>query len=295
MNINEIAKEIRFYTSGYPYLVSRICLLIDNKLNRNWTNEGIQEAIKILLEENTTLFDDLFKKIEENKELSELLFDLTVGKIKYSFNVDDSATKFGLMFGFLSKGKEGLQIHNRIFEIRITNYFVLKTTRNWRENKITQTSSNGIIKNDFFDMELCLNKFKRYYSEIYTDQDLKFLERNGKLIFLTYLMPLINGNGFYHFESETRDFGKMDLVIDFLKQQFILELKIWDGHSKHEDAYSQLVNYLKSKNTDKGYLLTFDFRKKADDIFEENKWIEWDGKQIFDVVLRVGKEDNAFN
>ena len=77
-------------------------------------------------------------------------------------------------------------------------------------------------------------------------------------------------------------------MIDYLKQQFILELKIWYGDSRHEDAYEQLANYLNSKNLDRGYLLTFDFRKKGDNSFSENKWIEWDGKQIFDVVLRVG-------
>ena len=196
------------------------------------------------------------------------------------------------MFGFLKKGEDGLQIHNKIFEIRIANYFVFKNTRKWRENNIVQTSTNEIIKNDIFDMELCLTKFKKHYAEIYTDKDLKFLERDGKLIFLTYLKPLINGNGFYHFESETRDYGKMDLVIDYMKQQFILELKIWDGDSKHQDAYKQLANYLKSKNHDCGYLLTFDFRKKPDNSFAETQWVEYDGKQIFDVVLRVGNEDN---
>jgi len=81
-------------------------------------------------------------------------------------------------------------------------------------------------------------------------------------------------------------------VIDFLKQQFILELKIWNGDSKHEAAYEQLANYLKAKNMDSGYLLTFDFRKKGNDSHSENKWIEYDGKRIFDVVLRVGKEEN---
>jgi hypothetical protein len=101
-------------------------------------------------------------------------------------------------------------------------------------------------------------------------------------------MPLINGKGFYHFESETRDNGKMDLVIDFMKQQFILEMKLWYGNSKHQEAYEQLAGYLQSKNIDSGYLLTFDFRAKGDTHFSENKWIKWEGKRIFDVVLRVG-------
>ena len=48
---------------------------------------------------------------------------------------------------------------------------------------------------------------------------------------------------------------------------------------------------------DRGYLLTFDFRKniKNSPSLEEtkgglfkNKWVEWNGKRIFDVVLRVG-------
>ena len=61
--------EIRFYTSGYPYLVSRICLLIERDLNRNWTLEGVQEAIKIILDENSALFDDLFKKVQTSNTI----------------------------------------------------------------------------------------------------------------------------------------------------------------------------------------------------------------------------------
>jgi len=196
--------------------------------------------------------------------------------------------EIGVMFGFLAKGANGLQVHNPIFEIRIANYFIAKNSRKWRENDNAFLTKNEIIKNNIFDMELCLNKFKKHFEQTYTRKNIKFLERDGKLVFLTYLMPLINGNGFYHFESETRDHGKMDLVIDFMKQQFILELKLWYGDSKHEEAYDQLTGYLKSKNMDCGYLLTFDFRKNDDDSFSENKWVDWEGKRIYDVVLRVG-------
>jgi hypothetical protein len=291
MNISEIAQEIRFYTSGYPYLVSRICLLIENKLNRNWTLEGVQEAIKLILDENSTLFDDMIKKVEENQELQDLFYNLTIDKKNIPYNANDPIIKLGLMFCFLGRDDRKLIIHNKIFEIAITDYFISKNIRVPVYKNVKEAFKNEIIKNDRFDMELCLNKFKNHYSEIYTDKDIKFLERDGKLIFLTYLIPLINGKGFYHFEPETRDSGKMDLVIDYLTQQFILEIKIWHGNSKHEEAYEQLANYLISKNMDCGYLLTFDFRKKGDDGFSENRWVEYNGKRIFDVVLRVGKEE----
>ena len=293
MDISGIAQEIRYYTSGYPYLVSRICLLIETKLDRNWTLDGVQQAIKLILDENSTLFSDMVKKTEENSDLKNLLYNLTIGEKMIPYNALDPVIQIGLMFCFLAKGEnKKLVVHNKIFEIALTDYFISRNITSPNHRNVKDAMQNEIIKNDIFDMELCLTKFKKHYAEIYTGKDLHFLERDGKLIFLTYLKPLINGTGFYHFESETRDSSKMDLVIDFLKQQFILELKIWDGESKHKDAYEQLANYLQSKNTDCGYLLTFDFRKKGDNSFSENKWIECDGKQIFDVVVRVGTEES---
>jgi len=291
MNIPEIAREIRIYTSGYPYLVSRICQLIENKLKRNWTLEGVREAVKLILKENSTLFDDMVKKIEENGDLKNLLYNLTVGGKIISFNAHDPVIKFGLMFSFIAEGKENkLVIHNKIFEIAITEYFISRNTTSPEHRNIRDARISEIVADGVFDMELCLTKFKQHYAEIYTAEDAGFLERDGKLIFLTYLKPLINGYGFYHFEPETRDNGKMDLVIDYLKQQFILEMKLWHGNSRHEDAYRQLAAYLTSKNADCGYLLTFDFRREGDSRFSENKWIEYGGKRIFDVVLRVGRE-----
>ncbi|MFP3153108.1 hypothetical protein LQZ18_01495 [Lachnospiraceae bacterium ZAX-1] len=76
----------------------------------------------------------------------------------------------------------------------------------------------------------------------------------------------------------------MDIVVDFMKDQFILELKIWHGEVKHEQAYEQLSAYLDSRHSDIGYLVTFDFRK------DKNRqpkavWVEFDGKRIFDVIV----------
>jgi hypothetical protein len=265
-------------------------MLIDTKLGRNWTPEGIQEAVKLILDEHSTLFDDLFKKIGENEQLENLLYNLTVDKKIISYNANNPVIKLGLMFCFLAKDNSHIAVHNKIFEIAITDYFISRNITSPRYRNVKDAAISDIIKDDIFDMELCLTKFKQHYTEVFTGKDITFLERDGKLIFLTYLKPLINGTGFYHFESETRDSGKIDLVIDYLRQQFILEIKIWYGDSRHEAAYDQLANYLKTKNHDCGYLLTFDFRmeKNTDDLPSESQWIERNGKRIFDVLLRVG-------
>ena len=58
MDIVQIANEIYQYTSGYPYLVSALCKIVDEILSgckSVWTREYIVEAVKILLGSRTTL------------------------------------------------------------------------------------------------------------------------------------------------------------------------------------------------------------------------------------------------
>ncbi|MCL2220218.1 MAG: hypothetical protein FWC23_08815 [Chitinispirillia bacterium] len=111
------------------------------------------------------------------------------------------------------------------------------------------------------------------------------MERECRLLFITYLVPYINGTGFYHLESETRDGERTDVVIDYLTEQFIVELKLWYGEVAHEDAYEQLFGYLDSKNKGLGYLLTFDFRKTENVGKPQINWVERRGKKILDVMV----------
>jgi hypothetical protein len=72
--------------------------------------------------------------------------------------------------------------------------------------------------------------------------------------------------------------------VDYARDQFIVELKLWYGEKSHEDAYGQLFEYLETKKADTGYLLTFDFRKEANKQ-PRAEWVEYEGKRIFDVVV----------
>jgi hypothetical protein len=39
----------------------------------------------------------------------------------------------------------------------------------------------------------------------------------------------------------------MDIIVDYGREQFIIELKIWHGDTEHKAAYDQLAGYLRSK------------------------------------------------
>ena len=76
----------------------------------------------------------------------------------------------------------------------------------------------------------------------------------------------------------------MDIMVDFGKDQFIIELKLWKGEVAKEEAYAQLLGYMETKNAGEGYLLTFDFRKNAKK-HRKAEWVIFGEKKIFDVVV----------
>ena len=68
-----------------------------------------------------------------------------------------------------------------------------------------------IVGDGTFYMELCLRKFAEHYQEVYSADDVSFLERHGRLIFLSFLKPLVNGLGFFHIESQLTSDAWMSL------------------------------------------------------------------------------------
>ena len=121
-------------------------------------------------------------------------------------------------------------------------------------------------------MDLVLEKFVSYYNDIYSDNDSKFLEEHGRKIFLLYLKPIINGTGNYYIEAQTRDARRTDVVVDYLGEQFVIEIKLWRGAEYNERGQKQLTDYLDYYHLKKGYLLSFNFNKKKETGIREFKF-----------------------
>jgi len=286
MDIQAVAQEIRDYTSGYPYLVSRICQRIENNLNKNWTKNGVLEAVKLILQEQSTLIDDLGKNILSNKELSDLLYDLTINGADYKFSTTDYAVGLGHTFGYIRNQNGKAVIDNTIFELIIYEHFITEKQR--KGIRIDRVVSSDVTKGGKFNMDVCIERFAQHYYELYREKSKVFLEDECRMLFLTYIRPVINGAGFYHIESETRSAERIDLIVDYGAEQFIVELKRWYGEAAHEKAYDQLCGYLESKNRNTGFLLTFDFRSDKNTGKPQSKWIEHNGKKIFDCIVGFG-------
>lgn len=154
MDIREISELIYDYTSGYPFLVSKICKLMDERIygtagypdkKSAWTRAGFLEAVKLLLGESNTLFDSLVNKLEDYPELDEMLRELLFDGKEIAYVIGVRSVEMALMFGFVRREKNNVVIANRIFETLLYNLFLASPAM--RQNSIYDA---GLIdKNQF--------------------------------------------------------------------------------------------------------------------------------------------------
>ena len=109
-----------------------------------------------------------------------------------------------------------------------------------------------------------------------------FLEREGRLLFLAFIKPIINGVGFDFKEVQISEEKRLDIVIVYNNNKYIIELKVWRGEEYHKKGLEQLADYLNINNQNKGYLLVFNFNKNKEYKKEE---VIVEGKEIFEVFV----------
>ncbi len=283
-DIKEISEEIYKYTSGYPVLVSQVCKVIDENLGKIWTKENVLKAVKYIADDDKfVLLDDISKNLQRHSDLHDLLYDITINGTQYMYSPVDPVMKLAIMFSYIKKSdNSGVDIHNLIFEDAIHTYFINEYRRN--NSKERQQISYDYIQNGDLNMEMVIGRFKEIMADRYKDRDQQFLEYHGRLLFLCFIKPIINGTGFCYFEPQTKNGGRMDLIVNYNQKEYIVELKIWRGSKYETDGKTQLANYLKQRNLSEGYLITFSFLKNKV-VQEQPEWIEHDGKRIFEAVI----------
>lgn len=281
MDIKAISEEIYKYTTGYPFLVSYICKKIDEEFDQEWTSESIVKAVKVLVQGNSTLMDDLSKNLENNPEFREFMYSVSVNSVSYSFSLLNPMVNMGNMFSYIRDKNGRVVIHNLIFEEALFLYFTLDYTI--KNNTKLSPFQLNYVRNGQLNMEHVVTRFADLMHQEYRKNDEEFLERQGRLVFLSFLKPIINGIGFYYVEPQTRDNRRMDLVVTYDKQEFIVELKIWHGDKYEEKGRDQLSGYLATRGMDEGYLVTFDFSKNK--VESEPHWIEHNGKRLFEAII----------
>ena len=291
MDTAEMARQLRSYTSGYPYLVSRLCQLIDGQvsekkgsLSATWTLQGLDEAIIILLADGSdTLFGSLMGKLKNSPTLKTQLREVLMQGRFISWQPFNQEQSLLRMNGFIRNDHNRVSISNRIFEMALYQHFLGDSDKNDAFSQDAQIHKSIFINDDHtLNMPLILEHFVQAQRMIHGDADEQFLEKEGRECFLTYLSPIINGTGTYSIEEQTRDARRMDVVVHYLGQRFVIGLKIWHGQRYHAAGEHQIMDYLDFFSLSTGYLVSFCFKQKKD---PGVKQLSFGDKVLFEAIV----------
>lgn len=141
MDTDMIAGLIYDSTSGYPFLVSRLCQLIDERIvsteqfpdrKTAWTKAGYIEAEKLLTQERNTLFDSLTGKLVDYPELKEMLSAILFGGKDIPYVTTNHVIEIATMYGFVKNVHNVATVANRIFGTVLYNHLLSEEIVNSR-------------------------------------------------------------------------------------------------------------------------------------------------------------------
>ena len=272
MDTASIAKQIREYTNGYPYLVSRICQIIDERmvpgqfhdLRDAWTEYGVDEAVKIMLSETgNSLFDSLTGKLTNYPNLKKKLKKVLLRGETLAWLPYDEEQQQLYMYGFIRNDHNTVAVSNRVFEMLLYTHFIGENNDNDDLKQIaSETKSVFVDEDGVLDIPKIMDHFIIEHNRIHGDNTEKFLEDEGRERFVTYVAAIINGTGTYSIEEQTRNHKRMDMVIHYLGKRYVIEIKIWRGDRYNADGEKQITEYLDYFGLSTGYMLSFNFNQK---------------------------------
>ncbi len=285
--VEQLSERLYYYSAGHPFLVSRLCKTVDEDIHPQektvrWSVADIDDAFRRLVSDGytTTNFDEMIKNLENNPQLHDLVFKIIMDGEKVSFNVGNPVIELGYLLGILAGSADGTVIHNRVYQQRILNYMSSKIE--------TSTGMDGFNFRDYFisgdnvlDLEKVLLKFQEFMKAQHSRGNKAFLEKDGRLVFLAFIRPIINGRGFDFKEVQVSEEKRLDIVITYMNALYTLELKKWYGGRYHEKGLRQFADYLDRQNQQRGYLIIFDFRARKKQWKQER--IKVEDKEIFAV------------
>jgi hypothetical protein len=279
-----------YLTSGYPFLVSQLCKIIAEEIlpetgAKEWIESDVDKAFRILFRtRGVANFDTLIKNLKEYPDLYNLAYSLVIDSATTPYSDYNFAVNLGILHGIFGRTEDGmLKIHNRIYREIIAEMMISEWRTDMMIHRKMNTDAFDLVSqyhlpNKALDMQKVLEQFQVFMKKEYSTKNREFLERDGRLIFLSFMRPILNGAGYDFKEPQISEEKRLDVVMTYNQHQYVAELKIWHGAAAHEKGLAQLADYLDRLGLDTGYLLIFDTNKKKK---WEKDWKDVKGKRIF--------------
>jgi hypothetical protein len=284
MDIPAIAERLRYYTSGYPFLVSYLCKTIAESkgdASLSWTVYGVDESEGRLTKKMPTLFEDVTKNVLNNEKLGAMVKDILLRGEEVQYSIANPTIGLGRLYGIFAQRNGKVAVANIIFETILYDLFLSLVEEDGRLKRPGEDHTQ-FVRNGVLDFDKVVGRFAAFLKSEYRDEDGTFIEEHARLLFLGFVKPIINGVGHYAIESRTRDNRRMDVVLFYGKEKYIVELKIWRGEKYENAGLDQLTDYLDAQEQANGWLISFSGNKTTP---RKNRIFEHKGFTIHETVI----------
>ncbi len=223
----------------------------------------------MLVKESNANFDSLVKNLEDTPELYELTQKVLLNEDVAPFNPHNQSVILGIAYGVFAsegRGQDTLRIHNRVYQEVIANYMDFKMyLAIGPDTKGATFQGRYVLDDQQLDLPAILLAFQLFMREEQSEKDAKFLERQGRLIFLAFLKPILNGGGFAFKEPQISAEKRLDLIITFFQHRYLLELKVLVRGSQPPEGPAPTGRLPRPPAPGQGFLLIFDHTRQHTD------------------------------
>lgn len=266
-----VIESIHKQTAGQPFLVNRIAQILTEDLDipkaQTISPSHFDQAHVHILSENNTNLTHLTTNIQKDRRFENLLMKIVSYDKGVPFILHNDIISALTTYGVIAKDASGMcEIVNPIYQQCIMQTF--RPLINGLEDRYFPENANE----DFWDyltpaghikMEPLLDNFRDFI----TRAGYKILqvpetpqEFVGQYLLSAYLDQFVRTVGGAMFLEVPTGRGRMDLLISYNQQKYIVETKIWEGARRYAAGKKQLASYLKLEGTLEGYYIVFDHR-----------------------------------
>ena len=289
-SFTELAVEKIFEeTAGQPWLVNRLGTILTVNIRPETTEpiteEDVEKAIKLLLKERNSHFDNLLEKAKCHKEaFVEIIFD-GVG-----YNPDDEDQSWLEQYGLINEKNEKARVANVIYKRRFLKAF-------FRESDASaDISYRGYYTADgFLDMSAIISDFEEYIIQIGVNAfyaNRKPYEKTGQFLLTAWLYQFVEGDkGALRYELPT-GLGRMDIFLTYRGRKYIIETKINRANIDKtiDRAVEQICGkYLLTEMVEEGYVVVFDVKTNVGEVrAPQSRTLE--GKEVLIFGIGIGRD-----
>ena len=285
-------------TAGHPFLVNRIAAILTEELvpdrSNSITVKHLRSALHQLVRETNYNFETVIRHAEEYRD--DVLNILFGGS--YEFNLNNRLVNELYTQGVIRQDEyDSCKIANPIY-----GEVLLAAFRPIRVGYQAAILANGY---DFrphaidgqLQMDVLLSRFREFVErrgrEAFKVTEMP-QEATGQYLLMAYLDLVVRQLGGDLFTEVDSGNGRLDLIVVYQGNRYIIETKVWRGPVAFDEGLEQLAEYLTTEGEERGYYVVFHARPNIYGKLSHNE-LEFettqDGKDILIYLVRLGLED----